>query len=195
MSTTPLPPTTSEGDVLAYIDNISVSWNAVESLPDDQHLALVNESNEVFLRAVAAIGELPKDPGNENLSELAQHIHRLDSKVNLLLELVGQLVYKHQDIPETSQVKLNSTHIQWLASELPEPGSVIFMKVYIQRGTPKPLCFYGNVVTDADEHRAGIARVRYYGLSGAVLDWLDKLIFRHHRRLVAHKSSVDSGRS
>lgn len=192
MSNTPTFTSESEYHGLAYIDNISVSWESVEFAPDDVHLALVNESNEVFLRAVAAIGEFPKELASEDLSDISQEISRLDNKLNLLLELVGQLVYKNQDIPETSQVKLNSTHIEWTDSRLPEPGSKVFMKVYVQRGTPKPLCFYGDVVSSVDERRAGVARVKYSGLSGAVQDWLDKLIFRHHRRLVAHKNSLDS---
>lgn len=194
MNNPPSAASDSEYDGLAYIDNISVSWKLVDYPTDDEHLALVNESNEVFLRAVAAIGELPKELANEDLSEIAQEISRLDNKLNLLLELVGQLVYSTQDIPETSQVKINSTHIEWTDSRLPEPGSKVFMKVYIQRGTPKPLCFYGDVVSSVDERRAGIARVKYSGLSGSVQDWLVKLIFRHHRRLVAHKNSLDSSR-
>lgn len=192
MSNTPTSTSESAYHGLAYIDNISVSWESVEFAPDDVHLALVNESNEVFLRAVAAIGEFPKELASEDLSDISQEISRLDNKLNLLLELVGQLVYKNQDIPETSQVKLNSTHIEWTDRRLPEPGSKVFMKVYVQRGTPKPLCFYGDVVSSVDERRAGVARVKYSGLSGAVQDWLDKLIFRHHRRLVAHKNSLDS---
>jgi hypothetical protein len=191
MSNPPLTLSDDEVDGLAYVDNISVSWEPVDNPPDDQHLALVNESNETFLRAVAAIGELPKERASEELSDLSQEISRIDNKINLLLELVGQLVYQSQSIPETTLVKLNATHIEWRGSDIPKPHSQVFIKAYIQRGTPRPLCFYGDVISSPDEYANGIARVKYLGLSDGVIDWVVKLIFRHHRRLVAHQHSRD----
>jgi hypothetical protein len=48
-------------------------------------------------------------------------------------------------------------------------------------------------VSSADEHAAGSARVSYLGLSGSAQAWLDKLIFRHHRRQVAYEKSLNPG--
>jgi len=181
----------SEG--LSFSDNISITWKAVDYQPDSSHLALVNESNESFLRAVSAIGEFSKDISEDSPS-LSQEMTRLDLKLNLLLDLVSQLIYKQLDIPEMSRVTISSSTVEWEGANVPLPHQTVFVQVYIQRGTPKPLCFYGEVVSQPSDYEAGRAKVRYLGLSGSAKTWLDKLIFRHHRREVAFKKSSNSER-
>jgi len=173
---------------LDFTDNISIGWKKVDFRPDDAHLALVNESNESFLRAVSAIGEFSMDNAEDAVG-ISQEILRLDLKVNLLLDLVSQLIYKQLDIPGMSRVTISSGEIEWQCENVPEPGQMVFVDAYIQHGTPKPLCFYGKVVSDQQEYNSGLARVRYFGLAGSAQSWLDKLIFRHHRRAVAFGKS------
>jgi len=171
---------------LTFTDNISLTWKPVEYQPDEAHLALVNESNDAFLRAVSAIGEFSREVSEEDAG-MSQEIARLDLKVNLLLDLVSQLIYKQLDIPEKSRVTLSGSEIEWYASDLPAPGLTVFVQAYVQHGTPKPLCFYGKVASSQEEHDSGRARVRYVGLCGSAQSWLEKLIFRHHRREIAFK--------
>ena len=177
---------------LKFSDNISIDWRVVERYPDDTLLALVNESNESFLRAVSAIGAFATDPADD-AAGISQEIVRLDLKINLLLDLVSQLIYKQLDIPERTQVTISSNEIQWLSPNVPEPGAIVFVQVYIQHGTPKPLCFYGEVMSSQAEYSSGSARVCYLGLCGSAQSWLDKLIFRHHRRAVAFEKSKSPG--
>jgi hypothetical protein len=176
---------------LSFTDNISITWKPVDYQPEDSHLALVNDSNEAFLRAVSAISEFSKDV-SEDAPVISQEIARLDLKLNLLLDLVSQLIYQHSDIPEMSLVTVSSDGVEWLGKDLPDVDSTVFIQVYIQRGTPKPLCFYGKVVSTQEDSQAGRARVKYLGLCGSAKTWLDKLIFRHHRREVAFKKSSNS---
>jgi len=173
---------------LTFTDNISIDWKVVEDQPDDSRLALVNESNEAFLRAVSALGSFSSDPAEDEIG-LSQEIARLDLKVNLLLDLVSQLIYQQLEVPEKSLVTISSTDIQWHSEQVPAPDSTVFVQVYIQHGTPKPLCFYGRVQTTAEHNGPGLVRVSYLGLSGSAQGWLDKLIFRHHRRAIAFSKS------
>jgi len=176
---------------LNFTDNISIAWKPVDCQPDHAHLAMINESNESFLRAVSAIGEFFTENAEDDAG-ISQEIVRLDLKVSLLLDLVSQLIYKQLEIPEMSLVTISSNEIEWQCAIVPEPEQLVFVEVYVQRGTPKPLCFYGQVVSDEQEYNSGCARVRYFGLSGLAQSWLDKLIFRHHRRAVAYKKSMNS---
>lgn len=179
-------PNFAEG--LVYEDNLAVSWQPRDGQPDPLHLALVCESNEAFLRAVSAFGEFAKE-ASEDSSELMQELVRLDLKLNLILDLVGQVVYKQLDIPGFSAVKLYSRGIEWRGGNVPEPGKAVAVQIFIQRGVPKPLSFYGDVVSSDAEYRQGIAKVAFFGVSQAVEDWLEKFIFRQHRRAVAHSRS------
>lgn len=176
---------------LSFTDNISISWKPVDYEPDDSHLALVNDSNEAFLRTVSAISEFAKDV-SEDSPVISQEIARLDLKLNLLLDLVSQLIYQQLEIPEMSQVTVSSNDITWSGENLPGVGATVFVQVYIQRGTPKPLCFYGEVVSSPEDMAQGRTRVSYLGLCGSAKAWLDKIIFRHHRREVAFKKSNKS---
>ena len=177
---------------LAYSDNISIAWRPVTHALDQTHLARVNASNEEFLRAVSVIGDAGgqhhKEPP-ESTGVVGQELARLDLKVNLLLDLVGTLIYHTLDIPETSPVRVSSAGVAW-RGDVPAPGATIYLELYIQRGLPKPLCCYGEVVSTQEDYADGEARVRFKGLSGAALSWLEKLIFRHHRREVAYQRSA-----
>lgn len=176
---------------LAYSDNVSIAWRKVEHELDQKHLAMVNASNEEFLRAVSVIGDAggQKEQQESSSGVVAQEVARLDLKVNLLLDLVGTLIYHQLDIPDTSPVRVSAAGVAW-KGDVPEPGVTVYLELYIQRGLPKPLCCYGEVVSSTEEYAAGTAKVRFTGLTGAAKSWLEKLIFRHHRREVAYKRST-----
>jgi hypothetical protein len=180
---------------LTYSDNIALAWRQVDHALDDKHLAMVNASNESFLRAVAVIGDgaTHKDP-QETAVGIHQEIARLDLKLNLLLDLVSSLVYHELDIPGTRAVSVSAGGVSW-EGNVPAPGARVFLELYIQRGLPKPLCCYGEVISSEADFAAGRAQVRFVGLSGAARDWLSKLIFRHHRREVAYRRASSEGDS
>jgi hypothetical protein len=181
--------TGTPGEGLAYSDNISVAWRPVEHPLDDTHLARVNASNQEFLRAVSVLGDATAHKeGADSAGAVAQEVARLDLKVNILLDLVSTLIYHQLDIPDTSPVRVSAAGVAWRGN-VPEPGKTVFLELYIQRGLPKPLCCYGEVVSTAEDQAAGRARVRFVGLTGAARSWLEKLIFRHHRREVAFQRS------
>ncbi len=107
---------------LSFTDNISIAWSKIDYQPDEAHLALVNESNESFLRAVSAISEFSKETSDSSNPALSQELARLDLKLNLLLDLVGQLIYSQLDIPDISRVTVSSAQVDWQDGSVPEPG-------------------------------------------------------------------------
>ncbi|MEZ5569422.1 MAG: PilZ domain-containing protein [Halioglobus sp.] len=171
---------------LAFTDDISIAWRPVEQVPDEARLAIVNESNESFLRAVSVIGAFPGEFSEEEMAS-SQEVARLDLKINLLLDLVSQLIYQQSNVPARRTVTISTSEISWRDDTPPALGDTVFMQVYIQHGTPKPLSVYGRVVAVQDDNPHSSNRVRYLGLSPSAQSWLDKLIFRHHRREVAFR--------
>ena len=155
----------TSGGGLAFTDNITIDWSPVDFVPDESHLAMVNESNESFLRAVSALGAFPGDASEEDVA-ISQEIARLDLKVNLLLDLVSQLIYRQLELPERMQVTVSSQYIQWCGGQKAVVGTIVFVQAYIQHGTPKPLCFYGEVCSAQEDVESDMTRVRYLGLSG-----------------------------
>ncbi len=183
---------------LAYTDNISIVWREVDREPDQQHLAMVNASNETFLRDLKLLGDggQPREL-TEASADFSQELHRLDLKLNLVLDLVSTLIYRDADIPEPCPVRVAADGLSW-RGHVPAPGSIVYVELYIQRGLPKPLCCYGEVVSTLAEYEDGVARLEFVGLTGGTRTWLEKLIFRHHRKEVAfrrsaHRSPGESG--
>ncbi|MEO1079345.1 MAG: PilZ domain-containing protein [Pseudomonadota bacterium] len=172
---------------LAYTDNISIVWREVDREPDPQHLAMVNASNEGFLRDLKLLGDggQPREL-TEASADFSQELHRLDLKLNLVLDLVSTLIYRDADLPEPGPVRVAADGLSW-RGDVPAPGTLVYVELYIQRGLPKPLCCYGEVVSTAAEYEDGLARLSFLGLTGGARAWLEKLIFRHHRREVASR--------
>ncbi|MEO0435476.1 MAG: PilZ domain-containing protein [Pseudomonadota bacterium] len=179
------------GKGLTYSDNMAIAWQPVTHGLDQTHLARVNASNEDFLRAVAVIGDggSPTELQDSN-NQLAQEVGRIDLKLNLLMDLVATLIYNQLDIPDTTPVRVSASGVAW-HGQVPNPGSTVYLQLYIKRGLPKPLCCYGKVVSTEEEFAAATARVSFIGLTGAARSWLEKLIFRHHRREVAFMRSAE----
>ena len=174
---------------LSFSDAISIEWRRVEQMPDEARLAIVNESNESFLRAVSVIGAFPGEFSEEEVAS-SQEIARLDLKISLLLDLVSELIYQQSSVPPRRTVTVSAKEIAWRDEHPPALGDTVFIQVYIQHGTPKPLSLYGQVVAVQDTDESTCNRVRYLGLSPSAQSWLDKLVFRHHRREVAFRRRV-----
>ena len=57
--------------------------------------------------------------------------------------------------------------------------------MYINSALPQPVKIPCVVAGERTQDNLRVAQMRFSGLSDAVVEQLDKLIFRHHRRLVA----------
>jgi len=175
---------------LYYESNISLVWHVLDGLPTDNALVKTNEDNSRFLKALAALSEGAPDAGEE-LAQTAAELQRLDLKLNLLLEIVGELLANQRTLPAPTKVKLGHTGIEWLAEDCPPSGAHVCIEVYLRSELPSPLKFYGLAVV-VDSQKASVigskrVQVRFIGLNPALQDELEKFIFRQHRRSIAQR--------
>ena len=177
---------------LYYESNISLVWQIVDGLPADNELVTINEDNSRFLKALAALSEGAPDAGEE-LPQTAAELQRLDLKLNLLLEIVGELLANQRTLPAPTKVRLGHTGIEWLSEDCPPSGAHVCIEVYLRSELPSPLKFHGvAVLTDAEAGSASTSRrvqVRFAGLNPALQDDLEKFIFRRHRRSIAQRQA------
>jgi hypothetical protein len=75
--------------------------------------------------------------------------------------------------------------LEWFGELAPALGSTGLLSVYINPALPQPVKIPCVVAGERMQDEVRIAQLRYSGVSEAVVEQLDKLIFRHHRRLVA----------
>jgi hypothetical protein len=175
---------------LYYESNISLVWRVVDGLPADNELVRINEDNSRFLKALAALNEGAPEAGEE-LPQTAAELQRLDLKLNLLLEIVGELLASQRTLPAPTKVRLGHTGIEWVTHDCPPSGAQVCIEVYLRSELPSPLTFHGvAVLADAEDGSASASKrvqVRFVGLNPALQDDLEKFIFRRHRRSIAQR--------
>ncbi|HTC54708.1 MAG TPA: PilZ domain-containing protein [Steroidobacteraceae bacterium] len=165
---------------LAYEEVLPVSWAPVAGGMDGAVAASFTERNVRLLQALAAI----EDHGvSDKPDESAPDLTRLDFKINLLLDLVGQLVVANRPRPAPVAIRFNSHGALWHApAPLPLAGTLGVAEIHLRDFLAEPLRLVGTLTQVSAE---GELTVRFAPVGEALADLLERLIFRHHRRQVA----------
>jgi hypothetical protein len=168
---------------LAYQDLLPVRWVPHPQAVDEvtaQHLA---ERNVRVLQACDALEEYGRENKSDDESPHSADLMRLDFKLNLLLDLAGQLLANSHSRVSPKQIRLNSMGATWKTDEAPPlPGSHGILEVGIRDIVVQPL----NLPAEAIAFAApGEARVRFTLLGEVVADHIERLVFRRHRRKIA----------
>jgi Atypical PilZ domain, cyclic di-GMP receptor len=173
------------GDGLIFEESLPVAW-VQGALADGLLLARLNADNHQLLGAESSLDEVRVHEALKDESPALLHeLQRLEYKVNILLRLVGELALRNSGLPAAQPVRMSARAMEWIAEAGPAAGATGLLSLYINPALPQPLRIPCVVAGERiiDESRA--TQLRFMGLSDAVVDMLEKLIFRHHRRLVA----------
>ena len=167
-------------DELAYEQVLPVAWNPLAVPVDAAVAAGFAERNVRLLQALAAI----EDHGvTDKPDESAPDLTRLDFKINLLLDLVGQLVVANRPRPAPTHIRFNAQGAIWHAlAPLPPVGAAGIVEIHLRDFLAEPLRLVGTLTNVTQE---GEVTVRFSPVGEPLADLLERLIFRHHRRQVA----------
>ena len=171
-------------DKIAYEDLLPVRWRPEAAAPTDVQAAHYAERNLRVLQACDALeehGQLDKKKADDDSPHSAD-LMRLDFKLNVLLDLVGQLLAQSQPHPQSSQIRFNAMGAQWKTGENLRPASHGILEITLRDVIVQPLHLPAEIVAGAD---AGYVRVRFLSLGETVADHIEKLVFRRHRRKIA----------
>lgn len=175
------------GEQIHCEDELGLAWSGVEELPIAPVLARVNARNEVVLRTLSLVEEHDETQAED--AERAE-IYRLEAKVNLALELLAELVSQRSSPLPPRSLRFNSRGLCWLADTPPEEGALLLIECYVLPAWPVPLKLYARVKSieaAGSTHRVSAA---LEGLSEGAAAWLDKLVFRRHRRAIAQRRAL-----
>jgi hypothetical protein len=165
---------------LAYQDVLPVSWRALAGTIDPAVAASFTERNVRVLQACAAIEE---HASSEKPDEASPDLLRLDFKVNLLLDLVGQLLVANRPRPAAVAVRFNALGAVWRGSApLPEAGAQGLVEIYLRDFLAEPLRILGRITNVTPD---GQIKARFAPPTETISDLIEKLTFRRHRRQVA----------
>lgn len=172
---------------LGYADSLPLGFQRLDTLPQGATLAGINLENQPVLVADASLDE--QRPHQEKKSEeepqLAEDVQRLELKINVLIQLVARLLTRGADLPPVRSVRLHAQGLEWqIHDEEVQPG-VGLVHLHVSRHFPQPVVLPGRIVGVHDDSEGRWVQFSFEGLSPLVVDLLERMIFRHHRRLVA----------
>jgi len=170
---------------LAYEDVLPLRWRAATAPVSDTFRRSCMDGNLKILQAAAALEDHGQPEKNKPDDHLQYHadIVRLDMKINLLLEMVGQLLAAHQPRPESMSIRFNKVGAVWSHQGTPPiANSNGLLEVYLKECVAEPLRLLGRIASVGQDGRV---KMQFDPVGQSVADLLEKLAFRRHRRQVA----------
>lgn len=178
-------PETFLGDGLIFEELLPVAW-APGALAAGVQLARFNADNHQLLGAESSLDEVRVHEALKDESPALLHeLQRLEYKVNILLRLTAELAIRSSGLPAPERVRMSSRALEWCGARSLQTDTTGLLSVYINTALPQPLKIPSVVAGQRIIDGVPATQFRFVGLSDPVVDMLEKLIFRHHRRLVA----------
>ena len=168
---------------LAYEDVVPLAWRALPEPFDPAVIGSFADRNLRTLQAVAALDEHGQFEKSDDNSPYAADIARLDLKINLLLDIVGQLLVASHPRPKATAIRFNALGAVWQGSApYPALGNQGVLEVYLRDSIADPLRLVGRIAAVAPDGRI---KARFIPPGEHIAALLEKLAFRKHRRQVA----------
>jgi hypothetical protein len=173
---------------LAFQGVLPVLWRPALGPLDSDAAASLADRNQQVLQAWEAMEEHgPVEKPDEN-SPYAADLMRLERKVNLLLDLVGQILAANRPRPTPASVRFNALGAVWRGvPPLPETGAQGTLEIYLHECLAQPLRLPGRVTSVTPD---GNVKARFIPLGEPVADLIEKMAFRRHRRQIAGTRTV-----
>jgi hypothetical protein len=166
---------------LAYQDLLPVSFKPLARPMEMAAIAALTDRNVRMLTVCAVLEEQGAIEKKDESSNAAD-VMRLEVKVNLLLDLVGQLLAAQMPRPLPSLVRFNALGVLWKSANPPRVGQQGLLEIWLRDSLPQPLALIANVTNVAPD---GHVKASFVPPGEATADLLEKLAFRRHRRQVA----------
>lgn len=178
------------GKTLVLHDTIPINWTPAHSLLSPHHLLRLNERNEKILRLLTAYSE--KIPNLEPFDKqvINHEIMLLDIKLDVILSMVGEIMLNQRDLPESSQLWLNATGIEWTGKNLPAIEENVIINIFISYQCPRPLELPAKIIGHAKRNEKKTVIAKFEGISDHCTNYIEKLVFQYHRRLIAQKKTL-----
>lgn len=167
---------------LAWEEVLPVAFRPLAAPLPPEQLARLQERNLRLLQVYAALEEQGAVDKTEDKGLQPADILRIEAKLNLLLDLMGQLLAAQNPRPAPVLVRFNALGAQWHPQVAPRPGEQGQLEIWLRDSLPQPLVLVTRMTTIAAD---GSVTASIEPPGEAVADFINKLAFRRHRRQVA----------
>ncbi|HTQ36799.1 MAG TPA: PilZ domain-containing protein [Steroidobacteraceae bacterium] len=167
---------------LAYEDLLPMAFKPLARPLDAAAAGALADRNMRLLQVCAAIEEHGAVERKDEASPHSADLLRLEVKVNLLLDLMGQVLAAQVPRPAPAMLRFNAQGAQWKTLDPPRVGAQGMLEVWLRDCLPQPLGLIANIASVAAD---GMVKATLTPPGEAVADLIEKLAFRRHRRHVA----------
>ncbi len=178
-------------DGLIFEGELPLAWLSLPGRPDAGQLHRLNDTNAPLVRALGALMDSHPAAHGDDHTEYPQEFARLEAKVDLLVDMIGRALTRQGDVPMQVRLRLSGSGVAWSGADLPSAGAWVVVQLYPHPRYLQPLELAGQVLPTGTGVPHGVT-VAFQDLSEPVSDFIDKFIFRHHRRVIASHRSPET---
>jgi len=168
---------------VTYDDGLHASCAALPEDLSDLQRAAMRERNLSVLGTLAVFNERRSEAVDEE-SPLGQDLQRLDSKLNVLMAMLDQLLQRDAELPPRMRISFNALGAVLPRSSWPAGHERALLRLHFDGCLALPLELPAHVVQERD---ADHIFVSFEIADEATCDAIERLVFRHHRRKVAER--------
>lgn len=175
-----------------YSADLPLSWTPLDQLQPAQ-TEQWQHHGVALLRALSVIETPVSELEKDATSAAGKAMERLEAKLDLTLSLMMQLVRQHTAPPPSCAVTLRASSVEWRGGNAPETGQPILLSLHLSPKLPQPLVLPARVA--AVEATANGIRVRadFIRLNEELAEWLERTLFRFHRRSIQQSHARQHG--
>lgn len=173
---------------LAFTGFLPLAWQELPALPEPDALQHQEKTNLHILHILFALDIHAGDYGDDPITlTSASELKRLDFKVSLLLEMVGQLFARQQAIPPERALTLTVNDLSWRTDAAPTAGATLRLELYCNLSYPRPLILYAHIDEIVAIENDFQVKVTLHQPGAPLQEALERYIFLQHRRAIAQQ--------
>jgi hypothetical protein len=168
---------------------IPLRWRKLEGELSDSEIMMIHNDNLKFMEVLLS-GEDTADVEQHRDKEVLKELHKIDAKLNLLMNWFSRIIWQQQEFPTPQTVDLSAKGLQFVHNDQGSGEEVVendelFIEMFLEPRYPQPFITLAKVLRVNTQPQGREVLVRFIHLSEQTQEWLNKYVFRLHRRQVA----------
>lgn len=169
---------------VSFQAEMPLGWEAV-SLPAGNVLHEWMHANVALLHALSTMETQAPEYENESGSDVDRRLDRVEAKLDLMLNLLSRVLARSAPQPAACTVTLSASRIEWISSaNAPVAGQNVVISLFINPRLPQPLLLPARVLTASATTGGTRVGAEFSHLSEEAQEWLERTVFRYHRRFI-----------
>jgi len=144
-------------------------------------------TDSVLLLRVLALIEAAPPHFDEDESVESLRWQALEARIDLCVQMLGQLLARNEPEPPHCTAYLSGEHCRWHQAGAVTVGEQGYLGLRLSTQIPQLLWLPAVVAACQADGDAWQVEVRFQIHDAELQDWLDKTIFRHHRREISER--------